>query len=144
MPRFLRYTASSLLATLTSAVTFALVYRVFDGGPQLASVAAFVPGAIVNFVANRYWAWQRHGRTDLARQAVSYAVVSVLSVLAATVVASLTHAALRNVNPDLRAVLVEVSYFATYAVLFLVKFVVLDRLVFRKKHRNQVDTTTPA
>jgi putative flippase GtrA len=144
VPRFLRYTASSLLATVTSAVTFALVYRVLDGGPQLAGLTAFVPGAIVNFVANRFWAWRLRERTGLGREALSYAVVAVLCVLAATGVAGLTHAALQDVDPDLRAVLVELSYLGTYAVLFLLKYVVLDRLVFRTKHRNHVDTTTPA
>jgi len=140
--RFVRYAVGSGLATVTSAVAFALVYRVLGEGPRLASVAAFLAGAVVNFTSNRFWAWQRRARPGLGRDALFYAVVSVVSVLAATGVTSLTHAALAGAGENRRAVLVEVSYFATYAVLFLVKFLVLDRLVFHTKDRNQLDSTT--
>jgi hypothetical protein len=69
-------------------------------------------------------------------------VLSLTAALAAALVTSVTHALLRDADPDRRAVLVEASYFATYAALFLVKFVVLDRLVFRSRH--QVPSTTRA
>ena len=144
MTRFLRYAVGSGLATLTSAAVFALVYRVLDEGPRLASIAAFLAGAVVNFTSNRFWAWQRRRRPGLGRDALLYAAVAVVSALAATGVTSLTHAALADADPDRRAVLVEVSYFATYAGLFLLKFLVLDRLVFHTKDRNQVDSTTRA
>jgi putative flippase GtrA len=140
--RFVRYAVGSGLATVTSAVAFALVYRVLGEGPRVASVTAFLAGAVVNFTSNRFWAWQRRTRPGLGRDALFYAVVSVVSVLAATGVTSLTHAALAGAGENRRAVLVEVSYFATYAVLFLVKFLVLDRLVFHTKDRNQLDSTT--
>jgi putative flippase GtrA len=142
--RFLRYAVGSGLATLSSALAFALVYRVLGEGPRWASVTAFLAGAVVNFTSNRFWAWQRRTRPGLGRDALFYAVVAIVSALAATGVTSLTHAALADTDPDRRAVLVELSYFATYAVLFLLKFLVLDRLVFHTKDRNQVDSTTRA
>jgi putative flippase GtrA len=147
--RFIRYAIGSALATLSSAVAFAIVYRVLGEGPRLASVTAFLAGAVVNFTSNRFWAWRRvgrrHARPGLGRDALFYAVVAVVSALAATGVTSITHAALADADPDRRAVLVEVSYFATYAVLFLLKFVVLDRLIFKTTNdRNQVDSTTRA
>jgi putative flippase GtrA len=146
--RFIRYAIGSGLATVSSAVAFAIVYRVLGEGPRLASVTAFLAGAVVNFTSNRFWAWRpvvrRRTRPGLGRDALFYAVVAVVSALAATGVTSLTHAALADADPNRRAVLVEVSYFATYAVLFLLKFVVLDRLVFHTKDRNQVDSTTRA
>jgi putative flippase GtrA len=141
--RFVRYAIGSGLATVTSAVAFAIVYRVLGEGPRLASVTAFLAGAVVNFTRNRFWAWRRT-RPGLGRDALFYAIVAVVSALAATGVTSLTHAALAEADPNRRAVLVEVSYFATYAVLFLLKFVVLDRFVFHTKARNQVDSTTRA
>jgi putative flippase GtrA len=140
--RFLRYAVGSGAATLTSAIVFALIYRVLDGGPRSASGAAFLAGAVVNFAAGRFWAWGRRGRPGLHRDVVRYALVAVGSAVAATVVASLTHAYSTGLAADRRAVLVEASYFATYAVLFGVKFLVLDRLVFRSRH--QVPNTTRA
>jgi putative flippase GtrA len=140
--RFVRYAAGSGLATLASAAAFALAYRVLDGGPRVATAAAFLSGALVNFTAGRFWAWDRRTRLGLGRDAVAYAGVAVTAALAAAAVTSLTHAALGGADPDLRAVLVEGSYFLTYGVLFLAKFVVLDRVVFRSRH--QVPSTTRA
>ena len=144
MTRFIRYAIGSGLATASSAVAFAIVYRVLGEGPRLASVTAFLAGAVVNFVSNRFWAWKRHTRPGLGRDALFYAIVAVVSALAATGVTSLAHAALAGADPDRRAILVEMSYFATYAVLFLLKFFVLDRVVFHTKDRNQLDSTTRA
>ena len=148
MTRFIRYAIGSGLATATSAVAFAVVYRVLGDGPRLASVTAFLAGAVVNFTSNRFWAWRRvvrrRARPGLGRDALFYAIVAVASALAAIGVTSLTHAALAGAEPNQRAVLVEMSYFATYAVLFLLKFFVLDRVVFSTKDRNQLDSTTRA
>jgi putative flippase GtrA len=137
-----RYALGSGLATVTSAVAFAVVYRVLGEGPRLASGTAFLAGAVVNFLAGRFWAWDRRERPGLGRDALRYAMVSVVTALAAAGVTSLTHALLRDADPDRRAVLVEASYFATYAVLFVAKFLVLDRLVFRSRHH--VPNTTRA
>jgi putative flippase GtrA len=142
LARFARYAVGSGLATVTSAVAFALAYRVLDLGPRVATGTAFLAGALVNFAASRFWAWNRRARHGLGRDVLSYAVLSLVAALAAAVVTSLAHAVLHDADPDRRAVLVEASYFATYAALFLVKFVVLDRLVFRSRH--QVPSTTRA
>jgi putative flippase GtrA len=137
--RFLKYALGSGLATLTSAAAFAIVYHI-GNEPRVASVVAFASGAVVNFIAGRFWAWERRARPGLGRDVVSFAVISVVSALAAAGVTSLTHSALTDADPDTRAVLVEASYFATYAVLFMAKFLLLDRLVFRSRH--QVPNTT--
>jgi len=140
--RFLRYALGSGLATMTSAVAFAVAYRGLDQGPRMATGAAFLAGATVNFVANRFWAWSRHARHGLGRDALFYAALSVTTALAAAAVTSLTHAYVQDLDPNRRVLLVEGSYFATYAALFLVKFVILDRVVFRSRH--QVPSTTRA
>ena len=142
--RFVRYAIGSGVATAVSAVVFAVSYRVLHEGPRVSSVAAFASGALVNFAANRFWAWGRKERVGLGKDLISYAVVAVATALAAAGVTSATE----NVAPKIAmladhvADAVEASYFATYAAMFLVKFVVLDRLVFRS--RAQVENTTRA
>jgi len=134
-----RYGIGSGLAALTSAVVFALV---LDHGPRLATASASVAGFLINFSANRFWAWNRRARRGLGRDMLSYGALAVAAGVAAAVVTSVTHALLRDADPDRRAVLVEASYFATYGLLFVVKFLVLDRVIFRSRH--QVPSTTRA
>jgi putative flippase GtrA len=141
--RFLRFALGSLAATLISAAIFYLVYRL--GAPAgVASVAAFASGFVVNFTAGRFWAWNRRGPAGLGRDVISYLALAVVTALSAAGVTSLTdHYARRSVTLDAHlAVVVEAAYFATYAAVFLVKFAVLDRVVFRSGTR--ADTTTGA
>jgi putative flippase GtrA len=138
--RFARYALGSAGAVLVSAVAFALAYRLFDLGPQLSSLAAFLAGALVNFTASRFWAWERRQRRGLRRDALGYALLALCCALTAAAVTSAVHAVLRDADPGQRAVLVEASYFAVYAAVFLVRFVLLDRVLFRSRH--QVPSTT--
>jgi len=140
--RFVRYATGSAGAVVASALAFALAYRLLDLGPRWASVTAFLAGAVVNFSASRFWAWKRRDRSGLGRDLLGYAVLAVAIALIAMGVTSFADAHLAGADPTTRAVLVEGCYFATYAVLFLVRFVVLDRLVFRSRH--QVPSTTRA
>jgi putative flippase GtrA len=132
--RFVRYAVGSAFATAVSAVTFAVAYRALHAGPQVASVAAFSAGAVVNFVSNRFWAWSRRHRLGLGRDLAGYLALAVTTALAAAGVTSLTERFTRA------WLLVEASYFGTYAAMFLVKFVLLDRVIFRSRH--QVAKTT--
>jgi putative flippase GtrA len=134
----------SVAATLVSAVTFALMYRVLHAGPRAASVTAFAAGAVVNFTANRFWAWDRRTHLNLGRDLASYAVLAVGTALAAAGVTTATESYAQRTEPLSAhlALVVEAAYFATYAAMFLVKFVLLDRVVFRS--RIQVDKTTRA
>jgi putative flippase GtrA len=144
--RFVRYAVGSALATGTSAVAFAVAYRPFHLGAALSSVAAFLAGALVNFLAGRFWAWGRRRRLGLGRDALGYGLVAVTTALAAAGVTAATEARAARVGVDdtMRTLLVEASYFAVYAATFLVKFALLDRVVFAPRSRSQVVPTTRA
>ncbi len=142
--RFIRFALGSALATLVSAVAFWVMFHTLHSPPEAASVTAFASGAIVNFVSNRYWAWDRRTRTGLSRDLGSYAVLAIATAVAAAGVTRATKSYAPHVNAFAAhlAVVVEASYFATYAAMFLVKFAVLDRVIFRS--RSQVEKTTRA
>jgi putative flippase GtrA len=140
--RFLRYALGSGAATLVSAVAFALVYQQLHLGPRVATGSAFLGGALVNFTASRFWAWDRRARLGLGRDALGYALLAVGTALAAAGATSAVDRLLHDTDETRRAVLVETAYFATYGALFLVKFVLLDRVLFRSRH--QVPSTTRA
>jgi putative flippase GtrA len=135
--------AGSVLATLASAGTFAVIFHV-NAGPRVASLSAFLAGAAVNFVAGRFWAWKRSGPVRLRRDMVAYLALSISIALAATVVTSVTdHYARRSpVLADHLGLVVEGAYFATYGAMFLLKFAILDRVVFR--HHPQPAADQPA
>ncbi|GAA5194942.1 hypothetical protein GCM10023322_60530 [Rugosimonospora acidiphila] len=131
--RFVRFALGSALASVVSAVDFWVMFHTLHAPPEVASLTAFASGALVNFVSNRYWAWGRHSRMGLRRDLGSYAVLAIATALAAAGVTRVTKSYAPHVTAfaDHLAIVVEASYFATYAAMFLVKFAVLDRVIFR-------------
>jgi putative flippase GtrA len=137
--RFVRFGVGSAAATMVSAVAFALAYRVGEVGPRWASVIAFGAGFVVNFTAGRGWAWagrsRRGQRRLLTGQLAGYLAIAVLAALLAIEVSSVadTWSLRLGLSTNQRTVLVETAYFASYAVTFLMKFLLLDRWVFRPR-----------
>jgi putative flippase GtrA len=149
--RFLRYSASSVVASLVSAATLAGAYHVFHLGPA-SSVLAFVAGALVAFAMNRLWAWQHHERAGLGRQFGRYVIVAVITGLIAFGCTSVADRYADSAHLDglMRLLVVEGAYFGSFAVTLVAKFVVLDRFVFNTsssraiRSRDQVENTTRA
>jgi putative flippase GtrA len=157
--RFVRYGVGSAVASAVSAITLALVYHAIGSGPQVASVTAFIAGALVNFLLYRFWAWRATLTPDAERprrfagDVIKYSAVAVTTALVALGTTTLAdhYARAHDLTDGDRTLLVEASYFGAFAVMFVAKFVVLDRFVFRSAKddvdatllsRSQVETTT--
>jgi putative flippase GtrA len=132
-----RYAIGSVVALATSVVVFAVmdwlgIHTAID------SAAAFIAGAIPNWVLNRKWAWKMKDRADFMREIVAYIVIS-LAVWAASswVTGQTQHWVDNNVakGTGLRVILVTGSYVAVQAVFFVVKFVIYDKWVFAGRSR---------
>jgi putative flippase GtrA len=133
--RVTRYTLGSVVALLTSVVVFALLYGL-GVGTTPASVAAFVAGAVPNWVLNRRWAWNVRGRVHIGREVIGYTVISLLALLASSAGTAWTHAAVRGVGSHgLRVALVTLAYVAVQVILFGVKFLAYDLWVFSGRSR---------
>jgi putative flippase GtrA len=121
-----RYSASSVVATVVSQLAFALCYW-FGTAAIVATVVAWFAGAVPNYVLNRRYTWGRSG------QKLPYTIIVIGSAVTAAVVTSVTDHLVQPIESHAwKTVLVSGSYLATYAILFIVKFVLFDRLVFAK------------
>jgi putative flippase GtrA len=134
--RITRYTLGSAIAAATSAVVFALLY-VLGIGTTVCSVAAFVAGAIPNWILNRRWAWKVQGRIAIGREVVAYIVVSVLTLVATTESTAWTQQHVQSIpaHHGVRVLLVTGSYLAVFAILFVARFAVYEFWIFSGRSR---------
>jgi putative flippase GtrA len=140
--RFSRFTAGSVLSTLLSQV--ALTGLFWWGGVNVttASLVAFVVGAIPNFLINWKWTWGRSGRPALVRELLPYFAVIIGGGLAATGLTTLTDHVLAPLVTDrgYRTITLDLAYLASYALLFVVKFALLDKVFgSRKKAADETE-----
>ncbi|MDT7725424.1 MAG: hypothetical protein QOI21_2000 [Actinomycetota bacterium] len=141
--RFVRAAASSVAATAISQVTLLLILW-WGGHPTLASAAAFVAGAVPNYVMTRRWVWGRRDKPRVRSEVVPYLLVIGLGGLAAVGLTSLVGWLLAPlaIAHALRVVLLDGAYVSSYALVFVLKFTLLDRLVFDRDAARTPATTS--
>lgn len=128
--RLLRYSAAScFLAPLTLLLLY-LLHSVAGWEAWHANLLSVSVGAVPAYLIDRYWVWSRSGRNRLWGEVVPFWVITVVGAAASTVAVD---AAGRWDNSGL-IVLVN---FGTYAVLWLVKFFVLDRFLWPARRAAQ-------
>jgi putative flippase GtrA len=132
-----KYALGSVVALVTSVIVFAVMdwLGIRTG---IDSAAAFVAGAIPNWVLNRKWAWQMDGRVEWMREIVAYFVISILVWAASTWATGNTQNwAHRHLaaGDGLRVIVTTAAYVVVQAVFFVVKFVIYDKWVFAGRSR---------
>jgi putative flippase GtrA len=140
-----RYAAGSLVATGVSQLAFMASYGLAHNGPAVASVVGFAAGVLPNYLLNRV-AWKRRGRITTAEVAMYVAIIvgtALLAVGTTTLADGWVKSAVSGTGA--RTVLLDLVYLATYGVMFVVKFLLFDGLVFAgRRSRHQVRSTTRA
>ena len=131
-PLWMRYAAGSLVATVLSQIALTVAYGLLGATAVVASIAAFFAGTIPNYFLNKAWAWNGH-KASHRRLLVSYLLVIVVTNVAAiamTVAAdSVVRDHVRSDGP--RTVLLDLSYLTSNLLMFVVKCVLFDGVLFK-------------
>src|SRR3954452_3718602 len=124
VPKLLRYAGGSAVATVSSEVTFVLLYGPLHVAPAWASVVAWLAGAVPNYWLNRSWTWRRTGRPGLRDELLPYIAIIALTLLLATLATRWTDAWLHSLDtdPTLRVALVAAVFLGVYVAMFVLRF----------------------
>lgn len=143
--RFARFAGASVVATVISQLVLMGLYGLGRVDATLAGIGAFIAGAIPNFLINRHWAWGRRGKPRVFREMLPYLVVIATGGIASTALVTLADSLLQPVltTRGWRTVALDGVYVASYALLFVIKFALLDRFVFnaRRGRPEPAETT---
>lgn len=135
---FAKFFAGSMVGTVISQLVLIGLYGVSGTSAATASVLAFIAGAVPNFFLNRRWAWGRRGADGAWREMLPYAVVVTVGGLAASGLSTTAEHLIRPVveNHVLRTAILDLAYLASFGVVFVFKFALLDRFVFRRTQKG--------
>jgi len=129
--KVIRYTAVSAISALTSLVVLTIVYGVLRLWTEVVSVLfSNVVAGIPSYLLNRRWTWGKSGRSHLWREIVPFWVMSLTGIGFALFTAQLAHnfADSHHLQHLARTVLVVGANVAAFGILWVVKFMVLNRL----------------
>ena len=129
--KIIRYTMVSAISALTSLVILTIVYGVFRLWTEVPSTLfANVLAGIPSYLLNRQWVWGKSGRSHLWREIVPFWVMSLVGIVFALFTASLAHnfADTHHLHHLVRTVLVVGANVAAFGILWILKFIILNRL----------------
>jgi putative flippase GtrA len=129
--KVLRYTLVSLISALTSLVILTIVFGVLRLWSEVVSTLfANVMAGIPSYILNRRWVWGKSGRSHIWREILPFWVMSITGIGFALYTASLAHnfAHAHHLHHLAQTVLVVGANIAAFGILWLLKFIILNRL----------------
>jgi putative flippase GtrA len=138
MQRLARCFSVSIATTLLSAAV--LVALSIGAGVRagVANVVAVCCGIGPSYFANRHWVWQRTGRGTLSREIVPFWALSLAGLATSTVAVAWTARMTSSWSDAARAVALPSANLAVFGSLWVVQFVLLDRVLFRNPTQEEV------
>lgn len=138
--RLIKFGAVSAVAVVVSQLTLLVTFGLLHWSARPANLAAFVLSTIPAFELNRRWTWRRTGRTHLRREVVPFWVLAFAGLVASDIATRFAERASEDLaSRTTRALVIMGASLATYGVLWLVKFTLLDRLVWSQPDEIQTD-----
>ena len=137
--RMARCLSVSVLTTLLSLVTLALLVGWWGTTAWLANVIATAVGTVPSYVLNRRWVWGRDGSGDIWREVVPFWALSFSGLVLSTAAVATAAAWASSIDlfgPTRTAVLLLANV-GSFAVLWVGQFLVLDRALSARRSRGQ-------
>ncbi|HEY5274828.1 MAG TPA: GtrA family protein [Acidimicrobiales bacterium] len=130
-----RYCTVSGISTVTSLVLLYVFYRVVGLSPRWANVVAACIATVPSYYLNRSWAWGKNGRSHFMKEVAPFWLIALVSLLISTeVVGFAGHESADIASKDVRALILVAANFVTYGFLWVGKFMLFNKLLF--KHRE--------
>ncbi len=129
--KLVRYTAVSLISAATSLVILTIVYGVLRLWTEVISVLfSNVMAGIPSYFLNRQWVWGKSGRSHIWREVLPFWVMSLTGIGFALFTANVAHnfADAHHLHHLARTALVVGANVAAFGILWVLKFLILNRL----------------
>ncbi len=141
-----RYASASVIATATSMTVLGTLVATGAMAAGWANVVATGVGTVPSFELNRRWVWGRTGRRRVMTEMGPFAALSFTGLALSTLAVSLAArwATQAHLGATGRTVASEAANVAIFATLWVVQYVLLDRVLFRARHRPTTPTTPTA
>ena len=129
--KIFRYTMVSVISTAVSTIVIVLVYGVWHLWAEVPST--IFGNAVATFPSywlNRKWAWGKHGRSHMVKEVLPFWGMAALGIAFSIVGASLARRVGNHYNLSHfdQTVLVVVANFLSFAVFWVVKLLVFNRM----------------
>jgi putative flippase GtrA len=138
MAQLLRYSAVSGISTVTSLTILGVLVGLFGVNAVLANVLATAVGTVPSFELNRRWVWFDQSQRSVLRQITPFCTLSFAGLVISTLTVRVVSARTIDLSRGWHTLAVEAANVSAYGALWVVQFVLLDRVLFRDRRTSDV------
>jgi putative flippase GtrA len=131
--RLLRYSSVSVVSTVIGLSLLGLFVGVLRWPATWSNVIAVGIATVPSFELNRRWVWAQDGPRSILRQAVPYFLLSFAGLVMSTIAVHLASDATIHSSRLVHTAAVELANIAAYGSLWVIQFVLCDRILFRPR-----------
>jgi len=131
--QLLRYSAVSGISTVTSLTVLGVLVGLFGVDAVTANVLATAVGTVPSFELNRRWVWFDHSQRSVLRQVAPFCTLSFAGLVLSTLTVRAVSARTADLSRGWHTLAVEAANVTAYGALWVVQFVLLDRVLFRQR-----------
>lgn len=129
-----RYGTISIVSTVISLSGLFLFYRIMGLSPGWSNIWATVIATVPYYYLNRIWVFKKRGRSHLTKEVIPFWAIAFGSLILSTLAVRFAGYEARTIaSKTTRAGILVLANFATYGVLWLMKFFVFNRILFRTR-----------
>jgi putative flippase GtrA len=136
MMKLIRYGAVSAVATSVSMIVLGVLVATRTLTPGWANLVATGVGTVPSFELNRRWVWGKRGRRSLAGEVVPFAILSFAGLALSTLAVSVAGHLAAGLHTVARTTVVEAASVGAFGSLWVLQFLLLDRLLFASRTRR--------
>ena len=131
--QLLRYAGVSVIATLTSLTVLGVLVGAVGVGAVVANLAATAIGTVPSYELNRRWVWRAGTKRSIGREVVPFCALSFAGLLMSTVTVHVASSLSSHGGRLIHTGAVEFANVAAYGSLWVVQFLLLDRVLFARR-----------
>jgi putative flippase GtrA len=141
--RAIRYMATSGIGVVGTQLLLGLFLHLFHWRSGVANVVAVSMMSIPAFLLNKYWVWGKRGRAHMRREVLPFWLFTLAGLALSTLFVVLVANATKN--PDVESlkngnkVAVQLANIAGFGVLWVLKYLFLDKIMFGPHHHTPYD-----
>lgn len=124
--KLLRFGAVSAFNVLLGQALLYGAQVALDWEPVWANIFAVSVGTVPAYLLSRYWVWEKRGKNHFLREVVPFWVLTLIGFLLSTAAVWFV-----DTNFDPSPLVINLTSLAAFGVVWAVKFVVLDRVLFK-------------
>jgi putative flippase GtrA len=136
----LRYVGVSVVFVPLGQILLQILAVAFDDNYTRASIAASAILTVPNFFANRHFVWRVENRDNMRTQVLVFWVAAMLGVTLATLLTFAVESAMTDAASLTKKVAVFIAQLVGFGVVWVIRYLVLDRWLFKITHHGEEPT----